>query len=122
MSKKKRTETKIVQTPVIPDKLPYTKGEKIAEILSVIFCIISAAVQIMLFALGISGSGAIFTGIVTLVECAAFTFGSVYPQHTNLFEGKIKVTEQMFRSVRKQSIAIKFILSSVLLIIAIFVS
>lgn len=120
MSKKKSTKTEKVQAPVIPDKLPYTKGEKTAEILSVVFCVISAAVQFVLFGMGIFGSGAIFTGIVTLIECAAFTFGSVYPQHTNLFDGKIKVTEQMFRNVRKQSITVKFIISTVLLLIAVF--
>lgn len=121
MSKKnKSTKPKKEQVPAVPDKLTYTNGEKIAEIISVIFCIAAAAVQIVLFALGIFGSGAIFTGIVTLIECAAFTFISVYPQHTNLFEGKLKVTEKMFRSVRKQSIAVKFIISTILLLIAVF--
>ena len=120
MSKKKSAKSKNRQTPVIPDKLPYTKGEKLAEILSVIFCIISAAVQISLFACEVIGSGAIFTGIVTLIECAAFTFGSAFPQHTNLFDGKTNVTEQIFRNVRKQSITVKFIISTILLLIAVF--
>lgn len=121
MSKKnKKSKAKKEQTPVIPDKLPYTKGEKTAEILSVIYCVAAAAVQIVLFASGILGSGALVTGIITLVEGAAFTFGSVYPQNTNLLEGKIKVTEQMLRNVRKYSIAVKFAISTILLLIAVF--
>ena len=115
MSKKNKSQKQ--DTPVIPDKLPYTKGEKAAEILSVIYCVISAAAQFILFGLGIFGPSAIFTGIVTLIECAAFTFGSAFPQHTNIFDGKIKVTEEMFRNVRKHSIIAKFILATVIFLI-----
>ncbi len=121
MSKKnKSSKAKKEQAPVIPDKLPYTKGEKIAEILSVVFCIAASAVQIVLYALGIFGSGAIITGIVALVEGAAFTFGSAYPQYTNLTDGKIRATEKMYRNVRKFSIALKFAISTILLLIAVF--
>lgn len=106
-----------MKTPSIPDKLPYTSGEKIADILSIVFCITIAAVQIILFAAGVFGSGAIFTSITTLVIGAAFTFVSIYPQHTNIFEGKSDLTEQMFRKLRKQGIASKFILSALVFLI-----
>ncbi len=121
MSKKNKSKKpKKEQAPAIPEKILYTKGEKTAEILSVICCIISGAVQIVLFASGICGTGAIVTGIITLVECAAFTFGSAYPQYTNIYGGKIRTTEQMFRNIRKYSIAIKFVISTILLLIAVF--
>ena len=122
MSKKnKLKKPKKEQVPAIHEKILYTKGEKTAEILSVIYCIISGAVQIALFASGICGTGAIVTGIITLVECAAFTFGSAYPQYTNIYGGKIRTTEQMFRNIRKYSIAIKFVISTILLLLAVFV-
>ncbi len=101
----------------IPDKLPYTKNEKIADVLSVIFCITSAAAQIILYAAGIFGPSAIFTSITTLVIGAALTFVSMYPQHTNLFQGKTDITEQMLRKLRKQGIASKFILSAIIFLI-----
>lgn len=106
-----------MQKSLIPDKVAYTKGDKIADILSVFFCIASASVQIVLFAAAIFGPSAIFTCITTLLVGAAFTFVSIYPQHTNIFHGKEHVSEQMFRKLRKQAIAAKFILSAIIFLI-----
>lgn len=105
-----------MQTPIKPDKLPYTKSEKIADVLSTVFCIIIAVLQIILFAAGVFGSSAIFTSITTLLVCAAFSFVSLYPQHTNIFQEK-NTTEQMFRKLRKQGIASKVILAVILFLI-----
>lgn len=106
-----------MQKSLVPDKIAYTKGEKIADILSIIFCIASAAVQIVLFAAAIFGPSAIFTCITTLLVGAAFTFVSLYPQHTNIFQNKKDVTEQMFRKLRKQAIVAKLILSAIIFLI-----
>lgn len=121
MSKKKRhnnNRPKKEQTAVVPQKISHTKKEKLLEILSVVFCIISAAVQIFTFAAGFNGKAFLITGIITLIECAAFTFGSLNPHYAVPTNDPRFNTEENFRNIRLLSIIAKFAISGILLLVA----
>ena len=121
MSKKKKRNNgrpKKEQPQVIPDKIPHTKTEKIWEILSIVFCIISAGVQIFTFAGGFNGNFALITGIITLVECAAFTFGSLNPRYAMPVNDPKVANEHSFRNIRLLSIVAKFAVAGILVLVS----
>ena len=90
----------------IPDKLPYTTGERRAEMIAGII------------AVGFLTGGEIIIIIVELVIYGLFSLCSVYPQHTNLFNKPEKCTESRFRSVRREFIAAKIILTAALFVLS----
>lgn len=123
MSKKKKNQNKPkkVQTPVIPDKLPYSKGEKTAELTALVLAIASLVTQLALLISGMRGTGVVVTAIFTALEYGAFTYGSAYPHRANVVFDKSMINEQVFRSVRKSCIGIKMIIVAALTVLAIFV-
>lgn len=124
MSKKKKrnsSKPKKAQTPVIPDKLPYTRGEKAGEIAALIAAIAALITQIALIALEMRGGGVIATAIFTALEYIAFTCGSAYPHKANVGLTPSTANETVFRSVRKSCIVIKIIIVAALTLLAIFV-
>ena len=98
MSKKKKNSgrPKKVQAPVIPDKLPYTKGEKTAEIIALVSAIAALITQLVLLISGMRGTGVVVTAIFTVLEYGAFTYGSAVPHKANVALDKSMITEQVF--------------------------
>ncbi len=96
----------------VPDRLAYTKGEKIAEVCSVISAVLSAVVQMFL-----SGfAGGVITGIVTLLFCGIFSIAGVWPQHTNVIGEN--AAEEDFRKIRRNCIAVKIFMAVFLLAVS----
>ena len=123
MSKKRKNQNrpKKAQTPVIPDKLPYTKGEKTAEIIALVSAIAALITQLVLLISGMRGTGVVVTAVFTVLEYGAFTYGSAFPHKANVALDKSMISEQVFRSVRKSCIGIKIIIVAVLTALAILV-
>lgn len=118
MSRRKKSDKrkKNAEAVLITDKLEYTAAEKRLDILSVIFAVIAAAALILLYAFSVKGTFALIAGIIIIVECAAFTYGSVFPMKTSMIDERL-LTEKNLREVRKLSIAAKFIVTAVLTIL-----
>lgn len=98
----------------IPDKLPYTKAEKVGEAVCGAAAAAMLAVVIILIITGFLTGAALIPLVVSLVVYGVFTLCSVYPQHTNLFNKPEKCTEEGFRSARKELIWAKLILVTAL--------
>lgn len=100
------------------EKLPYTNGEKAAEIIS---CVVTAGAvggYIVLFALGktTETTGAAIMMIpVTLILYGVCTLCSTAPQHTNVFTRPENASEKQLRIARRA-----FILGKILFVAAMF--
>lgn len=94
---------------MIIEKLSYTNGEKVAEIISGIVTIGAVGGYITLFSLGkISGNTPILI-VCSLILYAVLTFCSVCPQHANIFTHPEKQSEKKLRITRRVCVAIKII-------------
>lgn len=92
---------------MIIEKLSYTNGEKVAEIISGIVTIGAVGGYITLFSLGkISGNTPILI-VCSLILYAVLTFCSVCPQHANIFTHPEKYSENTFRVTRRVCLALK---------------
>ncbi len=90
-------------------KVVYTKGEKVAEIISGVVTVGAVGGYIALFALGkISGVSMILI-VVSLILYTAFTLCSAFPGFTNIAMNPEKCTEKNLRSIRRGCIAAKII-------------
>lgn len=98
----------------IPDKLPYTKTEKVGEAVCGAAVAAMLAVVIILVFIGFLTGAALIPLVVSLVVYGVFTLCSVYPQHTNLFDKPEKCTEEGFRRARRGLIWAKLILVTAL--------
>lgn len=107
-----------MKTTNIPDKLPYTKGERAAEIIAGAFAAAVVAAQIVMIALGSLTGGEIILIVVELIIYGVFTMCSVYPQHTNLFNKPEKCSESSFRAARRGFIAAKTVLVAALFVLS----
>ena len=87
----------------VPDKLSYTKGEKLAEIFCAAFAACIAAAMIVMTALQITDGGNIILLVVLLIINGVFSLCSVYPQHTNIFSKPERISEKGFRTTRRAS-------------------
>lgn len=85
----------------IPDKLPYTKGEKTAEIVCGGICAAIVAVELVLMILGKITSGAVIILVSSLVVYGILSGCAVYPQHTNVFTYPERCTEEKFHAARR---------------------
>lgn len=99
----------------IPDKLTYTKSEKISEIACGALAAAFAATMIMLMVCEITGGENIIFLVVLLIIYGIFTLCSVYPQHTNIFTKPEKISEKGFRAARRA-----FLIGKAVLMAAIF--
>lgn len=102
----------------IPDKLPFTKGERLAEFLAGVFAAVLVAAQIVLIALGVLSGGEIIIIVVELVIYGVFSLCSVYPQHTNLFTKPENCTKSKFHRARRGCITSKMILVAALFLMS----
>lgn len=96
----------------IPDKLSYTKGELIAEIIVLSLVALLTAAYITLFAAGIFDGIVILMIVITLIIYGIFTVCSVYPQWSNIVNSPEKCSEKTFRRIRRNCIAAKLILTT----------
>lgn len=107
-------EKRMKRDTKIPDKLPYTKCEKIAEIASGALAAVMAAVIVALMVMGKTGGENIILLVCFLIAYSIFTLCSIYPQHTNLFSKPEKISEKGFRKARVGCIISKIVLMSVI--------
>lgn len=98
----------------LTDKVPYRKGELIAEIISLILGAGGGITLILLTVFGIRGASSIICGIVLLFVCGAFSIVSVFPQWTNMVTEK-DCGEKHFRRIRKSGIIAKYVLTAALI-------
>ncbi len=104
----------------IPDKLPYTKGEKTAEVICGAVCAAIMITELVLLII----RGIAFGDVVILVG-SLFTYGilsacAVYPQHTNVFTYPEKCTEAKFRAARRALCWSRLILTAALFAASLF--
>lgn len=96
--------------PDIPDKLKYTKKEKLFELISVVFMLLSLVGLIVMCAAGHSGDLFIYFVIMPAVF-GAFSIASVYPQWTNLVSDKEGYNgEEYYRKIRRNAIIAKLVI------------
>ncbi len=86
---------------MILDKLPYTKGEKTAEIVCGAACGAILITELVLLILGKITSGAVVIIVASLVVYGILSGCSVYPQHTNVFTYPERQTEEKFHAARR---------------------
>lgn len=102
----------------IPDKLPYTRGEKIAEILCGVLAAGFAAAMITLMALGIADGANIIMLVSLLIIYGIFSLCSVYPQGSNLFSKPEKMSDKAFHTARRGCIISKAVLMAAIFILS----
>ena len=103
---------------VIPDKLTYTHGEKIAEIASAGTCVAFTAAMAAIMSLGQTDGGNSILLVVLLIIYGLFTICSVFPQHTNLFDKPENISEASFRKARRGLIVAKTILMAAIFVLS----
>ncbi len=104
---------------MIPDKVAYTRGEKIAEIAGGALMTAFAAVMITLMALNITGSGNIIMLVVMLMIYGIFSVCAVYPQWTNVLKKPESASDRDFHKVRRGCIIAKLMLVSAVFLLSI---
>ena len=103
---------------VIPDKLTYTHGEKIAEVACAGTGAVFTAAMITLMALGQTDGGNSILLVVLLIIYGLFTICSVFPQHTNLFDKPENISEASFRKARRGLIIAKMMLMAAIFVLS----
>ena len=103
---------------VIPDKLTYTHGEKIAEIACAGEAATFASSMITLMALGQTDGGNSILLVVLMIIYGLFTMCSGFPQHTNLFNQPENISEASFRKARCGLIVAKTILMAAIFVLS----
>ena len=98
----------------IPDKVKYTKGEKVFEILCGAFAACTVAAMITLMALGIIDGGCIIILVSLLILYGILSLCAVYPQHTNLFSKPEKISEKGFHTARRALTIARFVFTAAL--------
>lgn len=98
----------------IPDKLPLTLGERIAEILFGVSAAAFAAIIITMLALGKLGSENVVTLVPFTIFCIATAGCSVFPQHTNVFSDPAKYSEKAFHMARRIILAVGWLICTTL--------
>lgn len=94
---------------MIIEKLPLTKGEKVAEIVSGELTIGSVVGYVVLMSTGVISGVAVIMIVLSLIWYTAFTICSLFPQHTNIAMNPEKCSEKRLRSIRRGCIAANII-------------
>ena len=102
----------------IPDKLIYTRGEKVADIACAGTCAAFVAAMTAMMSLGQTDGGNSILVVVMLVIYGTFTLCSIFPQHTNLFDKPENITEASFRKTRCGLIVAKTILMAAIFVLS----
>lgn len=100
------------------EEFTYTKGEKIAEVISGVLAVGFDGAYIALMILGkISGFGILFI-IISSIIYGAFTLGSKAPQFTSNALVDKEITDAKIRSIRRGCIAAKIAVMCALFVLA----
>lgn len=100
------------------EEFTYTKGERVAEVISSVLAVGFDGAYIALMVLGkISGFGILFI-IVSSIVYGAFTLGSKAPQFTSNALADKELSEDKIRSIRRGCIAAKIAVMCVLFVLA----
>lgn len=102
----------------IPDKVGYTRGEKVAEIVGGIMLAVYSAVIILLMTLGITGGENIILLVVMLVGYGILSICSTYPQGSNVLSHPEKATDIVFHRVRWGCIIAKYVISTAVFLLS----
>ena len=102
----------------VPDKLSYTKGERLAEIFCGAFAACIAAAMVVMMVLGATDGGNIILLVVLLIINGVFSLCSVYPQHTNIFSKPERISEKGFRTTRRAFIIAKAVFTAALFVLS----
>lgn len=94
---------------MIPDKIPFTRGERIAEIICAVLFAVFTAAYIVLIVVGYLSGEAIIMMVCNGILYAVCTLCSVWPQGTNLVSRPENYTEEAFHKLRKGCIAAAYI-------------
>ncbi|MDE7398223.1 MAG: hypothetical protein K2N06_01725 [Oscillospiraceae bacterium] len=101
------------------EEFTYTKGERIAEVISTVLAVGFDGAYIALMVLGkISGFGILFI-IVSSIVYGAFTLGSKAPQFTSNALADKEISEDKIRLIRRGCIATKIAVMCVLFVLTI---
>lgn len=103
---------------MIPDKVAYTRGEKIAEIAGGALMAAFVAVMITLMALNITGGGNIIMLVVMLIVYGIFSVCGVYPQGTNILKKPETASDRDYHRVRRGCIIAKLVLISAVFLLS----
>lgn len=100
------------------EEYTYTKGEKIAEVISGVLAVGFDGAYIALMILGkISGFGILFI-IISSIIYGAFSLGSKAPQFTSNALADKQISENKIRSIRRGCIAAKIAIMCALFVLA----
>lgn len=102
----------------VPDKLPYTRGEKIAEILCGALAACFSAAMVILMVLGISDGANVIMLVCLLIIYGIFSLCSVYPQGSNLFSKPEKISDKAFHTARRGCIIAKAVLMTTIFVLS----
>lgn len=101
------------------EEFTYTKGERVAEVISSVLAVGFDGAYIALMVLGkISGFGILFI-IVSSIVYGAFTLGSKAPQFTSNALADKEISEDKIRLIRRGCIAAKIVVMCVLFVLTI---
>lgn len=101
----------------IPDKLPYTKGEKIAEAVCGGICAAIVILELIMIIFGKTEGGTVIIIVSSFVVYGILSGCAVYPQHTNIFTKPENCSEKQFRTARKALIWSRLVLTAALFIL-----
>lgn len=103
----------------IPDKIPFTKGEKIAEIICAALFGALTVLYIVLIAVGYLSGASILMILCNGILYGICTVCSVWPQGTNLVTRPENYTEAQFHRLRKGCIAAAYIFLAAVFVITV---
>lgn len=93
----------------IPDKIPFTKGEKIAELICAVLFAVFTVLYIVLIVVGYLSGEAIIMLVCNGILYSICTLCSVWPQGTNLVSKPENYSVEGFHRLRKGCIAAAYI-------------
>lgn len=85
----------------IPEKVAFTKAEKVITVLCEILCALYFCLYIVLMLVGYFSGIAIIMLVVTAVLCGVLTLCTVYPQWTNIVSKPENCSESQFHTIRR---------------------
>lgn len=91
------------------DKIPFTKGEKIAEIICAVLFGVFFAAYIVLIAMGYLTGASIIMIVISGVMYTIWTLCSIYPQWTNLVSKPEDMSEEKLHKLRRGCLAADYI-------------
>ena len=94
---------------MVPDKIPFTRGEKIAEIICAVLFAVFTVTYIVHIAVSYLSGEAIIMMVCSGILYSVCTLCSVWPQGTNLVSRPENYSEEAFHKLRKGCIVAAYI-------------